>query len=248
MKPFAHIVAVIASLFLAACNLPLAQPTSGASANEQAATLVAATLQAAATATAPAITPFASPVLPDVTPTTKPTLLINAANTSCNSGPSADFNVIATFAAGTSVDLIGKDTPDSYWIVVDPSSHNLCWVQAQDATASGSYQALPQVTPPAASQKAKVPAKPGILYYSFGCLGSGQIKVDLKWADNASNETGYYVYRNGTQIAALPANATSYSDTTTVASGTVFTYQVAAYNDAGTSPQSVTSNGDPITC
>jgi hypothetical protein len=252
MKPFARLAAVLASLLLASCNLPLAQPTSGPSVNEQAATLVAATLQAAATATAPAVTPFASPVVPDVTPTTKPTLLINTDNASCNSGPSADFNVIATFAAGTSVDLIGKDSADSYWIVVDPTSHNLCWVQAQDGTASGSYQTLPQMTPPAASNNPKTPAGPGYVIWTFSCAGS-QITVTLTWPDKADNEKGYHVYRDGSQIAELPPNSTSYTDTTSDAGGKVIVYAVAAYNDVGSSPQAATASSasgknTPISC
>ena len=252
MKPFAQIAAVIASLFLASCNLPLAQPASGPSVNEQAATLVAATLQAAATATSPAITPFASPALPDVTPTTKPTLLINTDNASCNSGPGADFTVIATFPAGTSVDILGKDTPDSYWIVLDPTSHNLCWVQAQDATASGNYQALPQVTPPAGSSKPKTPAGPGYVIWTFSCAGS-QVTVTLTWPDKADNEKGYHIYRNGSQIAELPPNSTSYTDTTADTSGGVIVYAVAAYNDAGSSPQASTAksasgSNTPISC
>lgn len=251
MKLFARILAVIAILLLAACNLPLAQPTSGPSVNEQAATLVAATLQAAATATAPAVTPFASPVAPVATPTTKPTLLINANNSTCNSGPGADFKVIATFPAGTSVDMLGKDTADSYWIVLDPTSHNLCWVQMQDATPSGNYQALPEMTPQASSNP-KAPTGPGYVIWTFECSGS-QLTVTLTWPDKADNETGYRVYRDGTQIKDLPPNSTSYTDTTTDTSGAVIVYGVAAYNDAGSSPQASTAksasgSNTPISC
>lgn len=250
MKSWIRIAPATILLFLAACNLPAAgQATPAPSLNEQAATLVAATLQAAASPVSPAVTPFNSPAAPAASPTIKPTLLVNADNASCRGGPGADFKVIATFAAGTVVDLAGKDTADSYYIVIDPASHDLCWIQAQNGTPSGSFSLLPELTPPAGgTPAANVPARPTALFYNFECLGGGQVKVDLRWTDAANNEKGYRVYRDGNQIADLPAGSTSYSDTTSISSGTVLVYQVAAYNDAGVSAQAVTGNGDPIAC
>ena len=251
MKPLLLVMTLNVTLFLAACNAPGAQPTPGLSLEQQAGTVVAATLKAASTAGAsPVVTPFASPVPAVVTPTTKPTFKVNTANAECRSGPSGDFTLVATFAAGTSVDLAGKDTADSYYIVVDPTSHNLCWIQAQDGTPGGSFSNLIEVTPPASSTSQKVPARPAFVGYNFQCefaSGGIQVKVDLTWPDTATNEKGYYVYRDGTQIADLPANSTSYSETTSIPSGTTFAYGVAAYNDIGTSDQAVT-RGDPITC
>ncbi len=249
MKPFL-IVALTAALSLAACNLPGAQPTPGLSLEQQAGTMVAATLTGVPPSASVAVTPFASPAIPTVVPTTKPVFSVNTANAECRSGPGPDFKLIATFATGTKVDLAGKDTADSYYIVVDPTSHNLCWVQAQDGTPSGSYSNLLEVTPPASAASQKVPARPSYVGYNFSCEFSGggmQVKVDLKWPDTATNEKGYYVYRDGQQIADLPANTTTYSETTSISSGTVLVYAVAAYNDIGTSAQAVT-HGDPITC
>jgi fibronectin type 3 domain-containing protein len=64
-------------------------------------------------------------------------------------------------------------------------------------------------------------------------------QVDLTWTDNALNETGYVVERsdNGgafAQIAALGADAVSYSDLT-VGAGNTYAYRVAATNAAGPS-------------
>lgn len=252
MKSLAKIVTLITALLLAACNLPPGQPIAGPTVNEQAATAaaaVAATVNAGSTSAPPVVTPFASPEAPAATPTVKPTLVINTDNANCRSAPADDARLVATFPAGKTVDLAGKDTADSYWIVVDPSSHNLCWVQGQDGTPSGSFSLLPEITPAASTQQsAKVPARPTALFYNFTCLGGGQVKVDLRWSDVANNETGYRVYRDGTQIADLSPNTTTYSDTTTIGAGTAIVYQVAAYNDAGSSPQAVTGNGDPISC
>ncbi len=250
MRPFERIAAIGVLLLSAACNFPMAQATYVPSANEQAATSVAATLAAQPTATVSEVTPFASPSAPTVTPTTKPTFSVTTDNAECRNAPAAGAKTITRFPAGTVVDLVGKDTADSYYIVIDPASHDLCWIEAQNGTPGGSFSLLPEMTPQAqtTAQAAKVPAKPGALFYTFTCLGGGQVTVDLKWSDVANNETGYHVYRDGTQIANLPANSTTYTDTAAISPGIVIHYAVEAYNDAGASPQSVTGNGDPISC
>jgi hypothetical protein len=247
MKSLARFVTLLIGLTLAACNLPKSPSTPVPTENPQVATIVAATMQAAASATS--MTPFASPAPPSATPTTQPTLSINVNSASCRDGPGANSKEIATFPSGTSLIMVAKDTADGYWIVQDPTSHDLCWIQAQDATPAGSYALLPEVTPQATARG--VPAKPSLTAYTFQCVflagGGLQVKVQLRWTGNSTNETGYRVYRDSVQIADLPANSTSYSDTTSIASGAVYVYSVAAYNDTGTSPEAVT-RGDPITC
>ena len=59
-------------------------------------------------------------------------------------------------------------------------------------------------------------------------------QINLAWTDNATNETGYYVERDGTRIATLGANVSSYSDTGRAA-GTTYNYRVQAYNAYGAS-------------
>ena len=69
-------------------------------------------------------------------------------------------------------------------------------------------------------------------------LAAGQ--VNLTWADDSSNETGFEIQRktgaDGTwgTLTTLVANQTSYSDAA-VASGTQYFYRVRAINDAGNS-------------
>jgi uncharacterized protein len=80
--------------------------------------------------------------------------------------------------------------------------------------------------------------------------------VGLTWADNASNETSYHVYRrDGTAISFgqvspdLPAGTTSWQDTSVAASST-YTYIVKARNAAGDSESSneasVTTPAAPV--
>jgi hypothetical protein len=61
--------------------------------------------------------------------------------------------------------------------------------------------------------------------------------VDLQWNDVATTETGYNILRrmgsaDFAVIAQLPANSTTYKDTT-VAAGTSYDYHIEAYNAAG---------------
>src|SRR5439155_15911307 len=66
-------------------------------------------------------------------------------------------------------------------------------------------------------------------------------QIDLTWADQSYNETAYRVERRTgtsgsfTPIATLPANSSSYSDTTGLSSGTDYSYRVVAVNTANDS-------------
>ena len=69
-------------------------------------------------------------------------------------------------------------------------------------------------------------------------------RVDLTWRDNSSNELGFRVLRsldniNYTEIATLPPNTTSFSDTT-VTANTTFFYRIVAFNNFGNSEPSNT--------
>jgi hypothetical protein len=65
----------------------------------------------------------------------------------------------------------------------------------------------------------------------------------LGWTDNASNETGYQVLRDGSLIATLPADASSYTDDqVAAASSPVYTVRaVNAVGNSGTASIAVTT-------
>lgn len=68
-------------------------------------------------------------------------------------------------------------------------------------------------------------------------VGVHSSEVDLVWQDNSTQELGFEVWRstdnvNFSMIASLPANTTAYSDTS-VATGTVYYYQIVAFNNSG---------------
>jgi len=74
-------------------------------------------------------------------------------------------------------------------------------------------------------------------------LAPDDLKVRLTWTDNATNENNYVIERklgdslsvnSFATVVTLPANATSYNDTSIV-KGTLYTYRVAAKSEAFTS-------------
>jgi len=74
---------------------------------------------------------------------------------------------------------------------------------------------------------------------TFAVAAASSSQIDLKWEDNAGNETGYKIERstdsyNWTQLTTTDVNATSYSDTE-LAEGTSYYYRVQATNSYGDS-------------
>jgi len=68
-------------------------------------------------------------------------------------------------------------------------------------------------------------------------------ELELKWTDNANNESGFFVYRstdnsNFEKIQTLPENSSSFTDTS-LTPCTTYYYRVAAYNAFGSSNDAV---------
>lgn len=223
-------------LSMLSCNIGVQTP-SPLSPRDAAATIVAQTLQAQGLPTSSGLitnTPaaFASPGT--VTPTSATAMLTINEATNCRSGPSANFEIITSAPAGTQAEIVGKDTADNYWLIKTPNGTGTCWMSGQYATPSGSYAALPEVTPDAPTPG--VPSRPGSLFYNFTCTNSATVvTTNLSWSDTANNENGYRVYRFDTMIADLPANSSAYTDTTNITYGSTLTYYIEAYNAAGAS-------------
>ncbi len=231
IKLFSALLGVLAFV---ACTAQSGQTGApGPSVEQQAATIVAATMSAA-TAQAAQAAPVTTPIGQMPTSGAAPMLFINVDNAACRDGPGPDFKVIANFPAGTSVSLVGQDSADSYWIVKDPGSNSNCWVSVMDATPTGDYQSLPQMTPQAAS--AGVPGKPTRGTWYFNCDNT-TLTISLGWNAPSGSVNGYRIYRKGTQVADVPANQTTYSEKIPFVYGSSIEYAVAAYNEAGVSQQ-----------
>src|SRR5207248_10444941 len=88
------------------------------------------------------------------------------------------------------------------------------------------------------------PAAPSNLVASAASIS----QINLTWADNANNETGFIVERSldgstgWTQVGTPATNATSFNDTNGLSSGTQYFYHVRATNGVGPSADSNVAN------
>ncbi len=236
MKRFA-ILLLAGGVFISSCNLP----TNGQS-DSQIATAAALTVQAAINAV-PLPSPTSDvPTVVGVTPTFSQPLITVEDVTNCRSGPGVNYERVIQITAGQQVKVIGI-YPPGYWIVSTTAGD--CWVNADFATPMGSVQTVPTVTAPP-TPEGKPPATPTFPKngWNYFCFGSGDMEVSFTWKDNADNETGYRILRNGEMIAELPVNSTQFSDKIILLSGQSATYQIEAYNVIGFSRSSVVT----LTC
>jgi len=230
-----------------ACNLPggaTPPPTDTPTPGEDLAGTITAQ---AATLQAPTATLGPPTETPTITPTSTPSVpMVSVSSaTNCRTGNSTAFDWLYTMNPGESLEVIGKNTPSGYWIIDSPVGP--CWLWGQYATVVGDTSKLPEYPAPPTPTPSK-PAKPSNFEVSFSCSLNmtpfihNEVHADLSWTDNATNEDGYYVYRNGTQIATLDPDSTSYSDDTSMAgmivlgsTPPVIQYEVQAFNSAGKS-------------
>lgn len=256
-------VFVLLGFALSACNVPLpAAPEESISMEDQAATIVAATLTAVANGNGPAVQPLPSAtegsqqplatateggpaptIQPNATPTPgtgtpSATLLTVDSNTNCREGPGQTYKVVIILVPGTNYQMIARTEDNKYWIVTEIGKATPCWVPAEFSNALGNTSLLPVTTPSAPTASASgLPAAPTGLKYNYSCAfnadASYTITVALSWSDRSDNEQGFYVYRNGTLIATLAAGTTTYTDIFVGTASQLNSYQIAAFNATG---------------
>ncbi len=233
-----------------ACNLPVGQ--GPAQPPDLAGTITAQAMLLMQSSTPPytATPPFTE--VPSLSPTQSltPTLAIPQVSvtdaTNCRTGPGIEFDLLWTMQPGQNVEIVGKDTADDYWVIKMPKG-GTCWLWGQFAVASGDIAALTEVPPPP-TPTPSVPADPSGLQIFYHCSLSNSpflhndVHVEISWDDNADNEDGYYVFRDGTLLATLDPNATSFTDNTTIvalippgSSAPHITYAIQAFNATGKS-------------
>lgn len=233
-----------------ACNLPASAPSQPSQQVDlsEALTLAVQTINAATQQAQSGIpTNTVSP------PVTAPTVTVNS-DTNCRTGPNINYDFVMLFQAGFSAEIIGKYTPANYWIIKYPGGGgNTCWLWGQYATIVGDTAGLPEMVPPplppTATPAPTAPNPPkGV---NLACSSVNNSKkvgnfwiisyewtVKVKWKDNSDNEDGFSVYKNGSLLANVGPNATSYTDQFNVGlilTGTTWTYGVASYNSYGSS-------------
>ncbi len=170
------------------------------------------------------------PAVPTFIPTETPTpglpLIVFTQNANCRKGPSTLFRVVTAFEQGKQVQALGRNAENTWLLVAIPTGGE-CWVSVSliEPLDLSFLPLLPTPIPP--------PQQPS----QFG-LGGSQCSpngytVILQWQD-VNGETGYHLYRDGTLLATLAANATSYKDTPPF--GGPYTYALEAFSAAGSSP------------
>lgn len=233
-------------LSLLACSLPEREPPL--SVDDQAATIIAATLQtgnengadvpitATSTQTKPPTATSTRGPTPTITPTFSTPMLTVLQQTNCRMGPGQDYEVVFTYLPKAKLIILGRYETENYWLVKsDDSPTGSCWLWGEFVEVTGSYWAVPSVTPPPTATPAP-PLAPTFQNWDYTCTFNGinsDLNVILVWSDKSNNETGFRVYRDGGLIVDLPAGSTSFADTIDVNSGQNTSYRVEAYNVTG---------------
>ena len=224
-----------------ACNLP--GTTQPLSVEEQAATAIAATLQArptdgniSTTETAsltPKITSTSTKAAtPTITPTYSTPMLTVLEQTNCREGPGQDYEIIFTYLAKKKLEIAGRYEPTNFWLVKSPDSKTgTCWLWGQYVEVTGSYWVVPTLTPPPTAT-IPPPQAPSIQKWDFSCSG-GIMTFTMNWEDRATNETSYRVFRDGEMVAELPADSTSFAESVALLAGESATYYLQVYGPSG---------------
>jgi hypothetical protein len=234
-----------------ACNTPVEQVLPP----NEIQTAAALTLQviftpsAAATLATPRATSTISPLITQtlstpgsltvtITPTYSVPMLTVQESTNCRTGPGEEYEVVVTYLLGKKLEIAGRYEPGNFWLVKsNESPTGTCWLWGQYVEVVGSYWTVASVTPPATATSAP-PRAPGIVKWEFFC-SDGSLTFNVTWADNASNETGYRVFRNGEQAAELPADSTTYTDNFAISADQSLEYYIQVYSPTGTANSGV---------
>ena len=104
--------------------------------------------------------------------------------------------------------------------------------------------AVTATTSPTPTENPGLPAEPSLKKYDFFCSWNGannDLSITIEWTDKSSNELGFIILRNGTEIANLIPNTGQYTDTYAVDTGVAVNYAIQAYNNSGVSGQATLS-------
>jgi titin len=132
------------------------------------------------------------------------------------------------------IDSVGANVTSYSIIGLNPSTQYFFRVRAFNITGNSDYSETAEAT-----TNPDPPIAPG----SLTATAVSHTQIDLAWADNSSNESGFKIERKLTsaavfaEIATVGANVTSFSSTGLSAS-TSYTHRVRAYNASGNSSYS----------
>jgi hypothetical protein len=183
------------------------------------------------------VTSVGSPTT-STTPTYSVPMLTVRESTNCRTGPGEAYEVIFTYLEGKELEIVGRYDLGNFWLVKsNESPTGTCWLFGEFVDVTGSFEAVPSVTAPPTATSAP-PRQPGIIEWNFSC-GDGILTFTVTWADNASDEAGYRIFRNGEAIVELPANTTIYTDLFNVAADQSVEYYIQVHSPVGTANSSI---------
>jgi hypothetical protein len=248
---FQSLAGIALILAILACNMPFEQlpppneiQTAAAltlqamltpsSTSEAFTTSVTATASPRVTGTASA----AGSATTTITPTFSVPMLTVSESTNCRTGPGEAYEIVVTYLTGKELEIVGRYDPGNFWLVKSAESPTgTCWLWGEFVELTGSYWAVASVTPPPTAT-ARPPRAPGIVEWNFSC-SDGAITVTINWADNANNEAGYRVFRNGEQILELPADSVTHTDVFNIQPDQSVEYYIEAFGPSGTANSSI---------
>lgn len=105
--------------------------------------------------------------------------------------------------------------------------------------ASDNARAIDNTAATVASFRQSVTQSPPARPTNMGSQDAGVGSIELNWSDNSNDETGFHLERaleDGafSQVASLPANSTSFTDSQ-LQTGVTYSYRVRAWNSSGNS-------------
>jgi hypothetical protein len=165
----------------------------------------------------------------------------------CWTGPASNYDVVGSLAAGQRVELVATSLAQGWVVILHPEFTSFeCWTPEDNLDIEPSFDlsGLPVFTiPPTPTLLAtptstptpipQPPAAPSSLQIANRVCSGSDYSVTLSWKDNANNETGFHIYRNGGLVGTVGSNATQFTDNPPY--GGPYTYVVKAYNGAGES-------------
>lgn len=248
---FQSLAGMVLILATVACNMPFEQlPPPDEIQTAAALTLqVILTPSATAEASNPEVTVTPSPrvtrtasadgsATTTITPTYSVPILTVLESTNCRTGPGENYEVIFTYLSGKELEIAGRYDPGNFWLVKsNESPTGTCWLWGEFVEVTGSYWAVSSVTPPPTAT-ARPPRAPGILEWNFSC-SDGAITFTVNWADNAADEAGYRIFRNGEALVELPANSVTYTDIFNLQPEQSVEYYIQVFGPSGTANSAI---------
>jgi hypothetical protein len=168
-------------------------------------------------------------------PTPVPQLPTITRDTLCWEGPGAAYEVVSSIPAGTVVQLLGVGKQKGWYVINNPRYQVPCWVSEENISVppNTNLRVFPVPPIPTPTLAFMAPRTPSKLSANTTACSANEYVVTITWKDNAANETGYRVYRDGQVIAELGPNASSYVDNPPYSGP--HTYMVEAFNAVGAS-------------